>query len=205
MNNVFSYDGESGFSGALRNITTPRKFNKDLLSVPRNATHWAKYGSEVLGPLIYGEKLVGGPDSDITCTLCGYAPSASNPANGWPGIVMVCNLTGSLHNPLMADVLTGSISGGKITIFQDFIPILTTTSPKAAFISIDDMNVPQDPSVGIVFTLSGSAPSTSAANGIKMYTNQTYMIKGWRNVSNFQCLGLPPNETRSVVNYELFF
>ena len=206
MNNVFSYDGESGFSGSLRNIHFPKKFNKDLLNIPRDTTHWVRYIDMTNHAPQYGEMLIDVQKPGIVCTLCGWVPEwdTTGRDNG-AGIIMVYNLTGAF-DPSMMTELVGQTSQTHIIIEQEFIPVLTTANPKAALISIDDANDTPDPTVGIIFTLSGSTPDPATRSGIKLYTNQMYMIRGWRNVSNFQCTDLStPADNRAIVNYELFF
>lgn len=196
MNNVFAYEGESGFSGTWNNISSPRSFNKILLNVPQGSTHWMRYVSGSIKALQQGEVLKGF-SSNIKCTLCGYVVENGIGGAADSGIIIVNNLTGSLET-LSGDILIGSNSLGRVVINQNFIPILTTERPKAAIISTE---------IGpINFTLSGINPTVYAGSdyGIYLMTGQIYIIRGWNNVSNFSCINYSSGNN-AVVKYELLY
>ena len=195
--NVFSYEGECGFSGVWTGITWARSFNRSLLYIPQGGTKWMRYTSGNAAVLHLGERL-NGVGSSISCQLAGYVWENGIQGSGDSGIILVDNLVGNLGG-LSSDTLVGSISTGRVVINQNFLPIMTVCGyPKAALISVE---------VGAInFTLSGIIPTvTSGTNyGINLVPGQSYLIRGMSNVSNFSCINAV-NANGAIVKYELFF
>ena len=178
---IFAYDGEAGFCGTWSAMTAARGFDKALLNIPQDATHWIRYTGGASAALRVGELLTGNA-SLKNCRLLAQAiengvASGSSDA----GIILVNSVSGAF---LGDTTLTGGTTGGTVTInaAQEFIPLLVRTAPKAALIVAEGF--------AINFTLCGSVPTVTAGTnyGTTISAGQSYVIRGFNNIRKFSCI-----------------
>lgn len=194
MSLIFSYDGDAGYSGGWSTITSARSFDSNLLSAPANATHRIRYDGGATAGLVIGETLEGGTSS-ATCVLVAVAiennVAAGSADAGW---LWVNNVSGTFQ----AETLTGSVSTGTVDIYQDLLPIVSYSPPKACLLTVETAD--------IRFCLDGTLAGTTALSsmGHIMSSGQSYAIKGLVNIKKFSAINAV-NGSGSVIKYTLFY
>jgi hypothetical protein len=197
VNIVFAYDGTVGFSGIWTGMTAARSFDKALIDISQNATHWIRYTGGATAALLINEQLTGNTSAK-TCRLLARAIENGNSAGSSDaGILLVNSVSGAF---LGDTTLTGGTSTGTATInsAQEFIPLLALHQPKAALITVE--NAP------INFTFGGIVPTvTSGTNFVHyMAAGQSYVIRGAVNIRTFACINAVASNG-AILKYSLFF
>lgn len=192
---VFSFDGDSGFSGKVAtSLASVAGLPSALLDIPQAATHWVRYtkGTTALKP----NEILTGATSTATCTYIAKAIETGTDGSSDTGILLVAQPSAAFQS----ETLTGSRSSGTVGINQDLINLIPRTSPKAALIATE--------TASIMFTLSGANPSIPTGSGlnygITLAAASSYVIRGYNNIRNFKFVPAAAS-SGAVIKYELFY
>lgn len=192
---TFSINGECGVSGIWKTITAARGFNKHLLNIPKDATHYVRFTTGSVAELREGEVITGGT-SAATAHICGKVLEQGTAAGtDEEGVLFLDLITGT---PTAAGETWTGVSTGTVVTAQSPIALKVQGPPKAALITVE--------TAGISFTQDGTTPTVAAGtnHGHQMAATQSYAIAGWNNIQNFKCINTV-NASGAVVKYSLFY
>jgi len=192
-NNVFSYDGETGFEGIWTGITASRGFAPCLLDPPKEATHWVRYTGGATAALQVGEILTGGTSS-ATCRLVAIAVENGTAGSSDSGIILINNISGTL----VAETLTGTLSTGTVAIAQAPILLGVYGPPKAALFTVEGF--------AIHVSLSGTTPTVAAGTnfGVSVGVGGSITVRGIGNIRKVRLIN-EVNASGSIVKYVLLW
>jgi hypothetical protein len=219
IQNVFTYDGDSGYSGIFyfnidnydTSSNTIRSFGKDLLTYPQfsRATSWLQYINGN-GDFIPGEQI--STDSLVVCSFVSQVKDNVD-ASRSTGILMLTDILSNLdfnNDYNSPKTLVGLKSGASADVYSDFITILLPyRQPRAAILSVpNNQSGASNLTCGINYTTAATIPwwgnDTERNWGLFLDLGDLHVIRGYNNIRNFRCVAAAKGNT-TILKYELLF
>jgi hypothetical protein len=191
---VFPINGECGFSGKLITMTSAKSFNKNLLNIPLDATHYVHYTTGSIAELRVGEVITG--TSGATAYLVAIAIDNGTAAGSDEEGTLFLNLiTGT---PTAAGETWTGVSTGTVVTAQSPLVLRVKGQPKAALISME--------TAAVNMTLDGTTPTATAGTnlGHQIASGQSYVITGWMNIRAAKFIN-SVNASGAILKYSMFY
>lgn len=194
---VFAHDGTAVLDGLWSAMTTVKSFDSDLLSIPKDATHWVRYTTGGTAALTLGETLTGGTSAK-TAVLVAQAVEVGTAGSSDTGIIFLKSVSGAMT--ATGETLTGGTSSGTVAIAQ--APIALEKGryqhPKTLLITVETASVH--------VTITGTTPTATAGtnHGITLTSGMSWVVRGINNIRNFKCIN-ETNANGALLKYVLYY
>lgn len=194
MNSVFMHDGSCVFEGTWSTITAAKSFNANLLSIPKDATHWVRYTNGATAALVPYE-IVHGNTSAATAVLAAQAVEVGTAGSADTGILFLKDLAGTW----VAETVHATVSTGTVDIAQ--APMALNASnphPKALLVVAEEED--------LIITISGLLPTATAGtnHGTLLRAGQSEVFRGIQNIRNFRAINAV-NANGALLHYRLYY